>query len=140
MYQSRVLIVDDDPFARVVVSKRIEQLGAAVVVAADGMEALDALKSGTFDLAVVDLEMPRLDGYELLGCIRGLPNLKHLPVIVLTGRDDRASLEKALTCGATSFLIKPLNWLAFSAHIEHLMHLSKAARQLQGLEQAKATG
>ena len=133
MYQPRVLIVDDDPFARVVVSKRIEQLGAAVVVAADGLEALDALRSGTFDLAVVDLEMPRLDGYELLGCIRGLPNLKHLPVIVLTGRDDRASLEKALTCGATSFLIKPLNWLAFSAHIEHLMHLSTAARQLQAL-------
>jgi CheY-like chemotaxis protein len=140
MYQPRVLIVDDDPFARVVVSKRIEQLGAAVVVAADGMEALDALKSGTFDLAVVDLEMPRLDGYELLGCIRGLPNLKHLPVIVLTGRDDRASLEKALTCGATSFLIKPLNWLAFSAHIEHLMHLSKAARQLQSMEPVKAVG
>jgi CheY-like chemotaxis protein len=131
MYQPRVLIVDDDPFARVVVAKRIEQLGADVVRAADGVEALDALKSGTFDLAVVDLEMPRLDGYELLGCIRGLPMLKHLPVIVLTGRDDRASLERALTCGATSFLIKPLNWLAFSAHIEHLMHLSKAARQQQ---------
>ncbi len=138
MYQPRVLIVDDDPFARVVVSKRIEQLGAAVVAAADGLEALDALRSGTFDLAVVDLEMPRLDGYELLGCIRGLPNLKHLPVIVLTGRDDRASLEKALTCGATSFLIKPLNWLAFSAHIEHLMYLSTAARQLQALT-AKAS-
>jgi CheY-like chemotaxis protein len=129
MYKPRVLIVDDDPFARVVVSKRIEQLGAEVVRAADGVEALDVLKSGTFDLAVVDLEMPRLDGYELLGCIRGLPVLKHLPVIVLTGRDDRASLERALTCGATSLLIKPLNWLAFSAHIEHLMHLSIAARQ-----------
>jgi CheY-like chemotaxis protein len=131
MYKPRVLIVDDDAFARAAVAKRIEQLGADVVRAADGFEALDVLKSGTFDLAVVDLEMPRLDGYELLGCIRGLPNLKHLPVIVLTGKEDRASLERALTCGATSFLIKPLNWLAFSAHIEHLMHLSKAARQYQ---------
>lgn len=129
MYKPRVLIVDDDPFARAVVAKRIEQLGAEVIRVADGIEALDALRSGVFDLALVDLEMPRLDGYELLGCIRGLPNLKHLPVIVLTGREDRASLERALTCGATSFLIKPLNWLAFSAHIEHLMHLSKAARQ-----------
>jgi CheY-like chemotaxis protein len=126
----RVLIVDDDPFARMIVAKKIEQLGAVVVRAPDGVEALDALKTNSFDLAIVDLEMPRLDGYELLGCIRGLPQLKHLPVIVLTGRDDRAALERALSCGATSFLIKPLNWLAFSAHIEHLLHLSQTARNL----------
>lgn len=130
MTQVKVLLVDDDPLSRRMVSGRIRQLGAEVVEAADGVEAFDLMKSHGIDVVILDLEMPRMNGYDLLGCIRCIDQFKHLPVVVLTGKEDRASLERALICGATSFLVKPLNWLAFGAHIAHLLSAARMLRDV----------
>jgi CheY-like chemotaxis protein len=127
---ARVLIVDDDAFSRTAVAKKVQQLRAATLEADDGMKAFALLRREQIDLAIIDLEMPVMNGLELLGCIRGAPRLKHLPVLVLTAAEDRASLERALECGATSLMIKPLNWAAFSSHIEHILYLSMAGRML----------
>ena len=127
---ARVLIVDDDAFSRTSVAKKVQQLRATTVEAEDGLQAFSLLRREQIDLAIIDLEMPVMNGLELLGCIRGAPRLKHLPVLVLTAAEDRASLERALQCGATSLMIKPLNWAAFSSHIEHILHLSMAGRAL----------
>ena len=127
---ARVLIVDDDAFSRTTVAKKVQQLRATTVEAEDGLQAFSILRREQIDLAIIDLEMPVMNGLELLGCIRGAPRLKHLPVIVLTAAEDRASLERALQCGATSLMIKPLNWAAFSSHIEHILFLSMAGRAL----------
>ena len=127
---ARVLIVDDDAFSRTAVAKKVQQLRATTVEAEDGIQAFALLRREPIDLAIIDLEMPVMNGLELLGCIRGAPRLKHLPVLVLTAAEDRASLERALQCGATSLMIKPLNWAAFSAHIEHILFLSTAGRAL----------
>ena len=54
-----------------------------------------------------------------------MPSLKHLPVIVLTAKESRAAIEQALINGATSFLVKPLNWTAFGEHIKHLLALAQ---------------
>lgn len=128
---ARVLIVDDDAFSRATVAKKVQQLRATSIEAEDGMQAYALLRRERVDLAIIDLEMPVMNGLELLGCIRGAPRLKHLPVLVLTAAEDRLSLERALQSGATSLMIKPLNWAAFSAHIEHILYLSMAARALE---------
>jgi CheY-like chemotaxis protein len=128
---ARVLIVDDDAFSRATVAKKVQQLRATTIEAEDGMQAFALLRQEPVDLAIIDLEMPIMNGHELLSCIRGAPRTKHLPVIVLTAADDRASLERALQCGATSLMIKPLNWAAFSSHIEHILFLSLAGREVR---------
>jgi CheY-like chemotaxis protein len=134
---ARVLVVDDDAFQRTTVSKRVQQLRATCLEAEDGLQAFAILRAEPVDLAIIDLEMPVMNGHELLSCIRGNPKTKHLPVLVLTAADDRASLERALQCGATSLMIKPLNWAAFSAHIEHILFLSANSRPFRTIIRAR---
>src|SRR5262249_44261188 len=129
MRRPSVLIVDDDAFSRSVVAKKVAML-ADVVDAEDGFDGLAHLQSRAFDLAIVDLEMPNFDGFDLIKAVRGHPALKHIPIIVLTANESRSALEGALTAGATSFLLKPLNWRAFGEHIRHVMELAYRAGHL----------
>ncbi len=126
MRRPSVLIVDDDAFSRAVVSRRVAKL-SDVVEAEDGVDALAHLKTAEFDLAIVDLEMPNCNGLELIKSVRAHPTLKHIPIIVLTGNESRAAIESALSAGATSFLLKPLDWSAFGEHIRHVLHLAHRA-------------
>lgn len=123
----RVLIVDDEPLSRTVVAMRIASLGADVIEADGGSRALELLLTEPYDAAILDLEMPGVDGYELLGCIRGHPRLRHMTLLVLSGQDDRISIQKALQAGATSYLLKPLNWTAFGEHIRFALGLRSEA-------------
>ncbi|HJU31635.1 MAG TPA: EAL domain-containing protein [Hyphomicrobiaceae bacterium] len=129
MRKPSVLVVDDDAFSRAVVSKKVAKF-SDVVEAEDGLEALDRLKSMVFDLAVVDLEMPGFNGLDLIRCVRNHPKLKHIPILVLTANETRSALESALMAGATSFLLKPLNWKTFGEHINHVLHLAYRAGHL----------
>ncbi|MEZ5815544.1 MAG: response regulator [Hyphomicrobiaceae bacterium] len=138
MSTARILVVDDDRFARLLtVSKVAGELNAEVLEADNGAMAFSLLTREDLDLVLLDLEMPGLNGYELLGCIRVHPKLQHLPVVVLTGQDNKEALDKALMAGATSFLTKPLNWACFGKHIAHILHLSVAARRGMASEAAK---
>ncbi len=129
MRRPSVLVVDKDAFARAVVSRRVAEF-SDVVEAEDGIEALAHLQTAVFDLIVVDLEMPNFNGLDLIKCVRGHPNLRHIPIIVLTANETRSALESALTAGATSFLLKPLNWSLFGEHIGHLLELAYRAGHL----------
>ena len=125
-----IMVVDDSAVVREVMTAVLSQEpGFNVTVAADPFIAMGKMKNQRPDVIILDLEMPNMNGYELLGCIRGAPSLKHLPVIVLTAKEDRTSLERALVSGATSYLVKPLNWTAFGAHITHLLQLARSARR-----------
>ena len=134
----RVLVVDDEPIARMSIVMRFSSIGATVVEAEDGASALKELLQQPFDAAMIDLEMPGLDGFELIGCIRGHPNLKHLAVIVLSGRDDPTSIRNALQAGATSYLLKPLNWTAFGEHIRSCIGLREHQRRASLADRAVA--
>jgi diguanylate cyclase (GGDEF)-like protein len=129
MRRPSVLVVDDDAFSRTVVSRKVAKL-ADVIEAEDGLEALSRLQTAVFDLAIVDLEMPNFNGLDLIKCVRAHPTLKHIPILVLTGSESRSALEGALTAGATSFLLKPLNWSTFGEHINHVLHLAYRAGHL----------
>ena len=96
------LIVDDDPILREVMSAKLEETGLTAICVEDGEEACNRLGTERYSLALVDLNMPRLDGFGLLRHIRQHPRTVNLPVIVVTSNDDKGSIEKAYALGASS--------------------------------------
>jgi chemosensory pili system protein ChpA (sensor histidine kinase/response regulator) len=105
--RARVLFVDDSLSVRRVGEKFLVEEGIDVTLAVDGEDALVRLRAETFDLVFTDLEMPRLNGYDLIAAIRGSAALRHLPVVVVTSRSGRKHREHAESVGATDYLTKP---------------------------------
>ncbi len=81
--------------------------GHKVVTAADGMEALELLVSSDVDLLVTDLNMPNMDGYELIRAVRENPSYSALPVIILSSEDGEEDIRRGMELGANSYLVKP---------------------------------
>lgn len=103
-----VLVVDDSVSVRRVLTNLFQHQGWRPVAARDGMEALEVLQSGRkIDVVLLDMEMPRMDGYELLTLLRGQAQFAGLPVIMLTSRAADKHRQKAFELGATEFLVKP---------------------------------
>ena len=125
----RILVVDDDPIFRSLAVSRLVKLAQEVVEAGDGAAAWSMLAREPFQLALVDLEMPNLRGDELIRCIRGHPRTRHMPVIVITSRNDAEAVRSSLEAGATSFLTKPINWSMFANHIDYLLKLNRIAER-----------
>jgi CheY-like chemotaxis protein len=135
-HEARALVVDDDPILRSLVAARLGGIVDQVVEAADGLDAWRLLASERFQLALVDIMMPNLDGLALIQCVRGHPRTRHMPIVVITSSHDRSSIEKALAAGASAFMTKPLTWSTFDAHIQHLLRLSSAAEAAEAAELA----
>ncbi len=142
---ARLLVADDDPILREFASVHLASPEVEVEVAEDGAMAWEMLQQGSFDLALVDLEMPRMDGFELIEHIRGHATLKHLPIVVVTGREDMAAVDRAYALGATSFVVKPLNWRVLSHQLAYVLRNAREAAEvrqqlhmLQGMNEASA--
>lgn len=127
--QVRIIVADDDPICRSLVVAKLASLRASCLEAADGGEAWSLLLTETVQLAIIDLGMPNLDGFTLIRCVRGHPRTRHLPIVVVTSRDDKEAIQEAFNAGATSFLTKPLNWATFEHHIGYLLRLSRTAQE-----------
>lgn len=127
MFATRALVADDDPILRGLMRARLAGIVDEVVEASDGLEAWQLLLGGTFHLAVVDLMMPSLNGFALIQCMRGHPRTRHMPIVVVTSSDDRASIHRALESGASAVMAKPVAWATFKAHVQHLMRLASSA-------------
>jgi chemosensory pili system protein ChpA (sensor histidine kinase/response regulator) len=106
---ARVLFVDDSLSVRKVAEKLLRELGAEVTLAVDGQDALDILGRQPFDVVFTDLEMPRLHGYELIQAITASPQLRHVPVVVVTSRSGQKHRDEAHALGARDYLTKPFN-------------------------------
>ena len=105
---SQALIVDDSKVMREMVIACLRALdGLAFTHAASGLEALEKLSLQTFDVVVLDLNMPDIGGYEVIEFIRGQDKLLELPILVVTTRGDDGSRARALAAGATRFMTKP---------------------------------
>jgi len=102
-----VLLVDDSPTVRRMLDWSLKSLGVKTVQAADGLEALEILRVREVDLVIVDLNMPRMDGIELIRSLRGDEKHKRLPVILLTTEAREEDRELAYQAGANLFLTKP---------------------------------
>jgi two-component system, sensor histidine kinase and response regulator len=128
---SRILVADDDPILREFAIVHLTTPQVEVEVAEDGLFALERLKRGGIDIALVDLDMPRMNGFELIKAIRADPELAHLPVVVVTGREDMEAVDRAYQSGATSFVVKPLNWRLLSHQLAYVLRNSRAEHQVR---------
>jgi two-component system chemotaxis response regulator CheY len=104
-----ILVVDDSATVRKFVTASLTMQGFDVIAACDGMDALEKLPSRTFDLAITDLNMPNMDGFELIRSLRENPQYRDLPVIILSSLGDPTSIEAGRELGANSYLMKPFS-------------------------------
>lgn len=114
---ARLLVVDDDMINREILSRRLQKLGYEVTEAGDGREALQKLGDGNFDLVLLDIIMPGIDGFRALEFIKADQRLRYLPVIMLTALDDVESTVRCIEAGAEDFVPKPFNPIVLRARI-----------------------
>jgi len=104
-----VLVVDDSSTVRKFVSVSLTMQGFKVVTASDGMDALEKLPAGKVDLVITDLNMPNMDGFELIRALRENALYRDLPVIILTSLNDDQSKNTGINLGVASYLLKPFS-------------------------------
>jgi CheY-like chemotaxis protein/phosphoribosyl 1,2-cyclic phosphodiesterase len=114
----RVLIVDDDEDLRVLARKSLSRAGYKVLDAESGREGLAKIGSQSPDLVILDLNMPEMDGYEVLRRIRSSAATHSLPVVVLTAQGDEESAKRSFELGATDFLAKPFTPPQLDARVQ----------------------
>lgn len=109
MERQRILIVEDSPTMRQLLVFALRRLrGVEIVEAQDGMDGLRKLSSDRFDLALIDINMPVMDGLKLIGLMRGEESLKDVPVAVITTEGAAQDRERAMRLGANEYLTKPI--------------------------------
>jgi len=104
--KKRILIVEDDSFVMDIYQTKLGQAGYEVTGAGNGLEALKKMEEGTFDLILLDIIMPYMDGLEVLKKIKADEKNKNLPIILLTNLSQKEEVDKGLGLGANDYLIK----------------------------------
>ena len=113
-----VLVVDDSELIRDLLRGHLREQGHEVVVAADGLEAITRLGTRPFDLILTDLEMPRLNGFQLLEHLKGEPKYRDIPVIVISGHGELDGIAHCIKRGAEDYLPKPFNRTILKARVD----------------------
>jgi diguanylate cyclase (GGDEF)-like protein/PAS domain S-box-containing protein len=136
---SRVLVVDDDVASRKLMRKTLLREGFEVLEAENGEQALAVFEEHHPDIVLLDVEMPVMNGFTACKKLREHPHADHLPVLMVTGLDDIASVNRAYEAGATDFIAKPINWAVLGHRIrymlrssETLVDLAHTVRELHG--------
>jgi adenylate cyclase len=112
-----VLVVDDDPVSRSMLSRSLEQDGHKVTTTQDGTQALGLVHDEAFDVILLDVVMPGLDGYQVLEQLKEDPKLRHIPVVMVTAVDDLESAVRCIELGADDYLPKPIDPVLLGARI-----------------------
>jgi putative two-component system response regulator len=112
-----ILIVDDNENNREILLRRLERRNHSVTAAENGRRALELIKANSYDLVLLDIMMPEMNGYQVLEHLKADENLRHLPVIVTSGIDDMQSIVRCIEMGAEDYLIKPINNILLYARI-----------------------
>ena len=109
MAKYRVLIVEDSPTMRQLLVFALRRLkGVEIVEAQDGMDGLRRISSDPFDIALIDINMPVMDGLKLIRLIRGEESLREIPIVVITTEGASEDRERAIALGANEYLTKPI--------------------------------
>src|ERR1700683_2159259 len=127
----RILYVDDDPILREFAVVNLATERASVDTAADGRAAMAAISGNPPDLVLLDLDMTAREGFQVLEALRADPKFADLPVIVVTGREDVEAVDRAFAVGATSFVVKPLNWRLLSHQLRYVHRSAMNERQME---------
>lgn len=139
-----VLVVDDNEANRDLLRRRLKRQGYQVTVAEDGFRALELIREQPFDLVLLDIMMPRLNGYQVLEQLKADPELRDIPVLVISALDDLESVVKCIELGAEDYLPKPFNPILLKARIgaclekKRLRDQEKAYLEQLRIEQEKS--
>lgn len=115
--RSRLLIVDDNRVNRMLLAHAVEQLGHQIETAENGRLALDKLRAHAFDLVLLDIEMPEMDGYQLLDICLNDSELRNIPIIMTSALDEIDAVIKCVELGAEDYLSKPVNPILLRARV-----------------------
>lgn len=135
----KILLVDDDPVLLEIGKESLIAAGFDVSSAGNGKEAVEIIQTTSFDLLVMDIEMPQLNGLSLLKWVRASSNsaISSLPVIMLTGRNDERAIQTCYDFGATSYIAKPVSWLNMTHQVAFVLRSSDDAKALRAANEAE---
>jgi adenylate cyclase len=137
--KGHLLIVDDNKVNRLLLARGLENQGHTVDFAVNGKQALDVVRSQPFDLILLDIQMPELDGYQVLEELIADPDLRNIPVVMTSSTDELASVARCIEMGAEDFLTKPVNPVLLRARINASLEKKWLRDQQQELLRKFAT-
>jgi predicted signal transduction protein with EAL and GGDEF domain len=133
-HQAKILVCDDDLNVRILTRQCLEAEDMVVVEAANGLEAIDVFVRERPDLVFLDVEMPGMTGLEVCQRIRQMPQGESIPIMIVTGSDDRKSIDQGFEAGATQYKTKPVNWSLLSRDVQYMLRASNAFNSLKRQE------
>lgn len=128
----RILVVDDDQINRTVLVRNLKRFGHAAAIAENGRQALAMLRRQSFDLVLLDIMMPEMNGYQVLEQLRLDPALRHIPAVVISGIEDVSSVIRCIELGAEDYLFKPCDRVLLKARVDACLE----KKRLRDLEHA----
>ncbi|HAJ33639.1 MAG TPA: response regulator [Candidatus Atribacteria bacterium] len=123
MERKKILVVDDDKKNRYLISFLLEKNAFEVIVATNGLEGIEAVKKQQVDLIIMDIKMPKMNGYEATKRIRRLKKYKSIPIIALTSYAMMEDRKKAIKAGCTGYISKPINLETFLEEIKKCLEV-----------------
>jgi diguanylate cyclase (GGDEF)-like protein/PAS domain S-box-containing protein len=133
----KILVVDDDPTARILFRAALQIFGYQVSLAVDGADALRHFRAEPFDMVMLDIDMPDMNGHEVCTILRAEAG-PLLPILMVTGMDDVQSVERAYSSGATDFIAKPMNWALIGHRVKYLFRGHQTLLNLRAAEARNA--
>lgn len=130
---SKILIVDDNRMNRLLLARSLEQWGHAITFAENGRQALDLLRANVFDVVLLDVEMPEMNGYQVLEQVHGDVRLRDIPIIVTSSLDEIDSVVKCIELGAEDYLNKPVNPVLLQARVNASLEKKRLRDQQRDL-------
>jgi adenylate cyclase len=134
-----ILVVDDNRVNRLLLGRALEQLGHAVTFAQNGREALEILRQRRVDLVLLDIEMPEMNGYQVLEALAADPRLRDLPVVMMSSVEEVDSVARCIEMGAEDYLFKPVNPVLLKARIGASLEKKRLRDQQRELVRKFAT-
>ncbi|GBD95524.1 MAG TPA: response regulator [Nitrospirae bacterium] len=117
----KIMIVDDCQTTRRLLGHYLKSRGYSVVFAENGLDAIEKLSMDSVNLVMTDLNMPYMDGMELVKTLRADPNLSEIPILMVTTENDEAERKKAFSNGANGYIVKPVTADAIAANIKSII-------------------
>jgi two-component system cell cycle response regulator DivK len=121
---AKILLVEDNEMNRDMLSRRLERKGFEIAMAVDGKEGVEMAKAGAYDLILMDMSLPEIDGWEATRQLRAAPDTEHTPIIALTAHAMAGDREKALEAGCDDYDTKPIELDRLLAKINALLEKS----------------
>ena len=132
--QFSILVVDDIRVGRKVLENLLRSQGYLVSAARDGVEALELIRSKPFDLVLLDILMPRMDGYQVLETIKADPKLNQIAVIMISSVDETDAIVRCIELGADDYVTKPYNLVLLKARIKQYVEKKSLQDQLKKIQ------